>query len=198
MRRLSTAVMAVAVLMTMAVPSALATGGGTPLLQYGWHDEFVEEVDQTVLDLCGVEVRTEFHYSGHSTLYADTTSRSHFVSHIVSTDPATGEILLVERNASQLSSELGTFFYDELTGIATSTYETTYQGVPYKLQIPGKGVISLDAGTVTIGFTVVTDLNTGQVISHETTFSDVHGPHPSLTQQSDAEWLEMWCGAMGA
>lgn len=86
---------------------------------------------------------------------------------------------------------------DEQAGTLTVTFKTTYRGVPYKWRIPGEGVILADAGTVTVAFTVVTDLATGEFISDEVTYSDLHGPHPSLSQ-SESEWTELFCGAMGA
>ena len=39
--------------------------------------------------------------------------------------------------------------------------------MPFKLRIPGEGVIVLDGGTVTITATVVTDLETGEEIVFE-------------------------------
>ena len=45
------------VLVATAAPTALAAGGGAPLVQERFDDEFVEEPDLFV-DVCGVEVRT--------------------------------------------------------------------------------------------------------------------------------------------
>jgi hypothetical protein len=44
---------------------------------------------------------------------------------------------------------------------------------------------------------VVIDLATDEVISFEETLSDLHGPHPSLTQPDD-ETTDIFCEAMGA
>ena len=182
--------------MGLAVP-AMAVGGGKPLEHERFDERFVEEPDAQVLDLCGVEVRTEFHYWGSFTLYSDMSARTHQNTEIVATDPSTGEVLLVERNASQVSSEPVVEIVDEGAGTLTATFEATFRGVPFKWRIPGEGVIILDAGTVTMTFTVVTDLETGEEISFEVAYSDVHGPHPSHSQ-SEIEWTEMFCGAMGA
>jgi hypothetical protein len=69
--------------------------------------------------------------------------------------------------------------------------------VPLKWRVPGEGVILLDAGTVTFTTTVVIDLATGEEISFEQTLSDLHGPHPSLTQP-ESETEDIFCSAMGA
>ena len=53
MRRLGTVVLAVAVLMAMAVPSALAAGGGKPFQEH--FDDIFVEADQAAWELCGVE-----------------------------------------------------------------------------------------------------------------------------------------------
>ena len=105
--------------------------------------------------------------------------------------------LLIERNASNVFSEPVVEAIDEEAGTLTATFVNTFRGAPFKWQIPGEGVIILDAGTVTITTTVVTDLATGEEISFEVAYSDMHGPHPSLFQ-SESEWTEMFCGAMGA
>jgi hypothetical protein len=194
MRRLWTALVVVALVAT-AVPTALAAGGGRPLEQERFDDRFVEDPDLFVLDVCGVAVRTEFHFWGSFTLYPDMTARTHFNTDIVSTDPDTGEVLLVERNAGNSFSEPAVEIFDEEAGTLTLMFEDTFRGVPFKWRVPGEGVILLDAGSVTFNTTLVIDLDTGEVISFEDTLSDVHGPHPSLT---DSERLEIFCEAMGA
>ena len=197
MRRLGTVVLAMLLLMAMAAPTALAVGGGKPIAQERFDDRFVEDPDLFVLEVCGVEVRTEFHFWGHFTLYADMTARNHLNTEIVSTDPDTGQVLFIERNAADVFSEPTVEIVDEEAGTVTVMFEDTFRGLPLRWQIPGEGVILLDAGTVTISGTVVIDLATGEEISSEVAYSDVHGPHPSL-DQSDSEWTEMFCGAMGA
>ena len=99
MRRIGMVGLAVAVLMAIAVPSVLAMEGGKPLVQEQFDTRFVEEPDLLVLAVCGVEVRTEFHFWGNFTLYSDLSARTHQNSEIISTDPVTGEVLLIERNA---------------------------------------------------------------------------------------------------
>jgi hypothetical protein len=196
MRRLGTALVVVALVATTA-PGALAAGGGRPLVQERFDDQFVEDPDPLVLDVCGVEVRTEFHFWGTFTFYADMTARTHFNDDIVSTDPATGEVLLVERNSGNVFSEPVVEIIDEEAGTLTLMFEDTFRGVPLKWRVPGEGVVLLDAGTVTFNATLVIDLATDEVISFEETLSDLHGPHPSLTQP-DSETTDIFCAAMGA
>lgn len=196
MRRWSGMALVVVVVASLA-PAALAAGGGKPLIRDTFDDRFVEEPDPFVLDLCGVEVKTEFHFRGHFTLYPDMTARTHFNDHIVSTDVATGEVLLIERNAANVFSEPVVETIDEEAGTLTVMFEDTFRGVPFKWRVPGEGVILLDAGTVTFAVTVVFDLATDEVISFEETLSGVHGPHPSLTQP-ESETIEIFCDAMTA
>ena len=194
MRRLWTALVVVA-LVAMAVPTALAAG--RPLEQERFDDRFVEEPDEAVLDLCGVEVRTEFHFWGSFTLNADLTSRAHFNDDIRTTNPVTGEVLLVERNSGNVFSEPPVEIIDEEAGTLTLMFEDTFRGVPFKWRVPGQGVILLDAGSVTFNATLVIDLATDELISFEETLSDVHGPHPSL-DMTDSELTDIFCEAMGA
>lgn len=197
MRRISRVVLVVSVLVVVAAPAALAAGEGKPLIQERFDDRFVENPEQFVLDVCGVEVRTEFHFWGNFTLYSDMTSRTHLNSNIVSTDPATGEVLVVERNSGNTLSAPLVEIVDEQAGTLTVMFEDTVRGAPLKLRVPGEGVILLDAGTVTFTGTVVIDLATDEVISFEETISNMHGPHPSLTEPA-SEIEDIFCGAMGA
>jgi hypothetical protein len=74
-------------------------------------------------------------------------------------------------------------------------FEDTVRGVPFKWRVPGEGVVLLDAGTVTFSGTVVIDIATDEVISFDVEITDMHGPHPSLTQP-ESETLEIFCAAM--
>lgn len=195
MRRLGRMVLVVVVLLVAASPAALAAGGGRPLIQERFDDRFVEDPEPFVLDVCGVEVRTEFHFWGNFTLYADMTARTHVNAHIVSTDPM-GKVLLVERNAFNVFSEPVVEIIDEEAGTLTVMFEDTFRGVPLKWRVPGQGVILLDAGTVTFTVTLVIDFDTGDVISFEEAISDMHGPHPFLTEP-ESEIIALFCGAMG-
>lgn len=196
MRRLCTALVVVALVAT-ALPTALAAGGGRPLEQERFDDRFVEDPDLFVLDVCGVAVRTEFHFWGNFTLYPDMTAREHVNVDIVSSDPETGEVLLVERSSSSRFSEPVVEIVDEEAGTLTLTFDDTHRGLPFKWRVPGEGVVLLDAGTVNIIVTVVIDLATDEVIAFEETFLDLHGPHPSLAL-SETEQTEIFCAAMGA
>lgn len=196
MRRLGKTILAVVVLLAAAAPAALAAGGGQPLVQERFDDRFVEEPEPFVLDACGVEVRAEFHFWGNFTLYPDMTARTHFNDHIVATNPATGEVLLVERNSGNVFSEPVVETVDEEAGTLTVMFEDTFRGVPFKWRVPGEGVILLDAGTVTFTGTVVIDLATDEVISFEETISDLHGPHPSLSLP-ESEIIALFCEALG-
>lgn len=197
MRRLGKTALVVVVLVAMAAPAALAAGGGTPLIQERFDDRFVEEPDLFVLEVCGVEVSTEFHFWGNFTLHPDMTARTHFNDEIVSTDPDTGDVLLITRNSGNVFSAPVVEIIDEEAGTLTLMFEDTFRGVPFKWRVPGEGVILLDAGTVTFNVTVVIDLATGEEISFEQTLSDVHGPHPSLAQPG-SETEAIFCSAMGA
>jgi hypothetical protein len=197
MGRLGRIGLVVAVVVATAAPAAWAAGGGKPLVQERFDDRFVEEPDPFVLDVCGVEVRTEFHFWGNFTLYPDMTARTHFNDDVVTTDPDTGEVLLVQRNSGNVFSEPVVEIIDEEAGTLTVMFEDTFRGVPLKWRVPGEGVILLDAGTVTFTGTVVIDLATDEVLSFEETLSDVHGPHPFL-MLSEEETLDLFCGAMGA
>ena len=196
MRRLGKTILAVVVLLAAAAPAAFAAGGGQPLVQERFDERFVEEPGLFALDVCGVEVRAEFHFWGNFTLYADMTARTHFNDHIVATNPATGEVLLVERNSGNVFSEPVVETVDEEAGTLTVMFEDTFRGVPFKWRVPGEGVILLDAGTVTFTGTVVIDLATDEVISFEETISDLHGPHPSLSL-SESEFIALFCEALG-
>ena len=197
MGRLGKMGLVVAVVVATAAPAAWAAGGGTPLVQERFDDQFVEKPDPFVLEMCGVEVRVEFHFWGNFTLYPDMTARTHFNADITATDPDTGEVLLVERDSGNVFSEPVVEIIDEEAGTLTVMFEDTVRGVPFKLRIPGEGVILLDAGSVTFTGTVVIDLATDEVISFEETFSDLRGPHPSLTMPED-EIFDLFCGALGA
>jgi len=197
MQRFRRTALVVVVLVATAAPAALAAGGGMPLVQERFDDRFVEEPEPFVLELCGVEVRTEFHFWGNFTLYPDMTARTHFNDEIVSTDPDTGDVLLIERNSGNVFSEPVVEIIDEEAGTLTLMFEDTFRGVPLKWRVPGEGVVLLDAGTVTFNATLVIDLATDEVISFEETLSDLHGPHPSLTQP-DSETTDIFCAAMGA
>ena len=170
---------------------------GKPVEQERFDDQFVEEPDNFVLDVCGVEVRTEFHFWGTFTLYPDMTAREHVNTHLESTDPETGEVLLVERNSANIFSEPVVEIFDEEAGTLTVMFEDTFRGAPFKWRVRGEGVILLDAGTVTFNQTLVIDLATDELISFEETLSDVHGPHPSLAL-SESDSLDIFCGLMGA
>ena len=114
----------------------------------------------------------------------------------VSTDPATGEALLIERNVINGLSGPVVEVVEEGAGTLTVGFKSTYGGVPYKSQSPGERVILLDAGPSTVTFTVVTNLATTELISDENDVLKLHGPHPSLSP-SESEWTELVCGAMG-
>ena len=196
MRRLGTMVLAVAVLMGVAVPSALAVGGGEPLVRVHVDDRFVEEPDQYTLDVCGVEVRAEFHVWGHFTVFDDMTTVTRINREIVSTDPATGDVLLVESAGGIVFDEgIVDEIADEEAGTLTIKSEVIFRGVPIKWRIPGEGVVILDAGTVTSTLTLVFDLASSDLIFVDVTYSDLHGPHPSLTQPG---LTDVFCVAMGA
>ena len=168
---------------------------GKPLIQERFEDQFVEEPDLFVLEECGVEVRTEFHFRGNFTLYSDMSARTHLNVSGGSVSSATGEVLLVERTSTTTFSQPEIQIIDEEAETLTQIFEDTIRGVPFKWRVPGEGVVLLDAGTVTLHVTVVSDLATEELISFDVEITDVHGPHPALTQP-ESELIEIFCAAM--
>jgi hypothetical protein len=193
-KRVGVVALALAALFVMAMPAAWAIGG-KPVLVERWDDRFVEEPDFIVLEVCGVEVRTEFRFKGSFTLYEDGSAKVHENVDIVSSDPTSGEILLIERNTINVFSEPVVEIVDEDAGTLTLVFDDTFVGLPLRWMVPGQGVLIRDAGIVTLESTVVLDLETGEEISFEQATPDVRGPHPFL-DLSDVEAMSIFCGAM--
>lgn len=197
MRRVGILALAVATLMLSVVP-AVGAQGGKPVFVDRFDDRFVEDPDLFVLDFCGVDgVRTEFHFKGSFTLYEDGSAKVHLNEHIVSTDSATGSLLLVTRNAFNIFSEPVEEIVDENAGTLTLIFDDIFVGLPLRLMVPGEGVLLRDAGVVRFVATVVLDLETGEEISFTEEIIELHGPHPFL-DLSDEEFAEIFCGAMSA
>lgn len=197
MRRVGIVALAVATLMLSVVPAAWAQGG-QPVFVDRFDDSFVEDPDPFVLDLCGIDgVRTEFHFKGSFTLYEDGSAKVHVNENIVSTDSATGSVLLVIRNAFNVFSEPVEEIVDEDAGTLTLIFDDTFVGLPLRWMVPGEGVLLRDAGVVRFVATVVLDLETGEEISFTEEITELHGPHPFL-DLSDEEVAAIFCGAMSA
>jgi hypothetical protein len=173
--------------------AAPALAAGKPPIQERFEAETVEEPHQFILEECGVEVRAEFHFQGTFTLYPDMSSRTHtnISGRFVSSE--TGELLLVERNSVNLFHEPVVEVIDEEAGTLTLMFEDTLRGATFKWRVPGEGVVHLEAGTATFRATLVIDLATFELISSDEEITDVHGPHPTLTE---SEILEVLCAAM--
>jgi hypothetical protein len=197
MRRVGILALAVATLMLSVVPAVWAQGG-KPVFVDRFDDRFVEDPDLFVLDFCGIDgVRTEFHFKGSFTLYEDGSAKLHLNEDIVSTDSATGSVLLVVRNAFNVFSEPVEEIVDEDAGTLTLIFDDTFVGLPLMWMVPGEGVLIRDAGVVRFVATVVLDLETGEEISFTAEITELHGPHPFL-DLSDEEIAGIFCGAMSA
>ncbi|HKX74507.1 MAG TPA: hypothetical protein VJR05_03875 [Acidimicrobiia bacterium] len=195
MRRIAMLALAVTAL-TMVLIAPAAASGGKPIFRETFDDRFVEDPDLFVLDVCGVEVVTEFHIRGTFTLFEDLSATNQFNFQAVSFDPSTGDVLLAERDAGMTFSDPVIETIDEEAGTLTIMFSDTVKGNPLKWVIPGEGVIILDAGQVTISGTVVFDLATGEVLFADVQISNVKGPHPFI-DLTEEETLAMFCGAMG-
>lgn len=179
---------------TLVMAPAVQANGGKPIFQEKFDDRFVDDPDFFVLDVCGVEVATEFHFFGKFTLFGDMSSKLHVNVDIQTVDPGTGAILLREKDALNVFSEPVVEILDETAGTLTIMFEDTVTGNPFKWLVPGEGVLIRDAGQVTFSGTVVIDLATGDVISFDEEIS-IKGPHPGL-DLSEEEILAIFCGAM--
>ena len=182
-------------LLTSGVPAANAVGG-KPVVVERWDDRFTEEPEVFVLDECGVEVRTSFHFKGSFTLYADGTARIHENVEIVSSEPGSGDTLLIERNTVNRTSAPPKELIDEDAGTVTLMFDDLFVGLPLRWLIPGQGTLIRDAGTVRFITTVVLDLDTGQEIAFEQETTGVRGPHP-YSELTDSEATNLLCDVLG-
>jgi hypothetical protein len=182
---------AVVALVICAQSSAVAqTDGRAPVVREPIREAFSEEIDPFALDACGVEVRSETRIRGQFVLYSDLSARTHLNIEIVYTDPETGEVLLVERDAETFLDDAPTSeTIDEDAGTRTVVFESTITGLPLNSIVPGDGVLIRDAGRISETITVVYDLETGEQLSLDEEFTDMRGPHPFIEltpQERDA------------
>ena len=189
------AVSVLAVATTGLVVSSAAAVEPRRIVHERFDDRFVEDPDAAALELCGVEVVSDFHIWGSFTLFEDLSAISHVNFAVNSVDAETGAVRLYERDGFTVFSEPVLETIDEVAGTLTLVFEETHKGTPLKWLIPGEGVILLGAGQVTFTATMVIDLATGEEISFEQEFSGVRGPHPALDLTRD-EAIAAFCGAM--
>jgi hypothetical protein len=167
-----------------------------PIAREQIDDRFVDEIDPFALDVCGVEVRVEGRIWGHVVLYSDESARRHLNIEIIWSDPETGDVLLVERDAETFFEEAPiSQTVDEQAGTLTIVFEAKITGLPLKGVVPAEGVLIRDAGWITQLVTVVLDLETGEEISVADQFLDVRGPHP-FAELTPAERDALFCTAI--
>jgi hypothetical protein len=184
-------------LLTGVSPTAANAEGDSrkPLLREKIDERFAEEIEPSVLELCGVELRIDGHIWGQFVLYGDMTARQHLNIDFTWSTPSTGEIVLIERDAETFFQVPISETIDEQAGTVTLVYETKITGLPIKGRVPGEGVLIRDAGWVTEVATVVLDLDTGEQLSVEAEFTDIRGPHP-FAELTPAERDALFCSAV--
>lgn len=195
-RRAGTAALLVATLVVASASGAVAAGEGRkPVVREPIREHVIEEVDPFALEVCGVEATREATVRGQFMLYGDGTSRTHLNIEIVYTDPETGDVLLIERDAETFFDGPVSETVDEEAGTVTLRFESTITGLPLRGIVPGEGILIRDAGRITENITIVLDLETGEELSFEAEVVDVRGPHPFL-ELSPEESAALFCGAL--
>jgi len=195
-KRLLAGIVVTALVSGVSAAAASAAGEGRkPLLREKVDERFTEEVDPFALDVCGVELRLDGRIWGQFVLYGDMTARQHLNIEFISSDPSTGDIVFIERDAETFFQVPISETVDEQAGTLTLVYETRITGLPLKGRVPGEGVLSRDAGWVTEVATVVLDLATGEQLSVETEFVDFRGPHP-FVELTPVERDALFCSAV--
>ena len=188
---------AVVSLVISAQSGAVAqTDGRAPVVREPIREDLSEEVDLFALDVCGVEVRSETRVRGQFVLYGDLSARTHLNIEIIYTDPESGEVLLVERDAETFFDDAPTSeTIDEDAGTRTVVFESTITGLPLNSIVPGDGVLIRDAGRISETITVVYDLETGEQLSFDEEFTDVRGPHPFI-ELAPQERVALFCSVV--
>lgn len=195
-RALLAGIVTTALLVGVSATAADAAGDGRkPLHREKVDERFAEAVDPFALELCGVELRLDGRIWGQFVLYGGMTARQHLNIEFVSSDPSTGEVLLVERDAENFFQVPVSVTVDEQAGTLTIVYETRITGLPFKARIPGEGVVLRDAGWIMEIATVVMDLATGQVLSVDARFGEMRGPHP-FVELTPEERDALFCSAV--
>jgi len=180
----------------VSAPAAMAADDSRkPIVREQIDETFAEDIDPFALEVCGVELRLDGRIRGQFVLYGDFTARTHLNIEFISSDPVTGEVVFIERDAETFFDEPISETVDEEAGTLTIVFERTIAGLPLKGQVPHEGVLIRDAGRVTAIVTVVLDLETGAELSVDEQFSEVRGPHPFL-ELSPAERDELFCNAV--
>lgn len=144
------------------------------------HEHFFN-VDENV-DVCGINV--DIINEGVFTGRAFFDKQGNFVRFLAAVSGTTtftaenGKSIIVKFANQFVDTEI----VDEEAG--TITIVTRIRGLPEQIRTPGGGVITRDAGSITVA--TIIDLETEEVISFEVL--DVRGPHP----QADSDF-ELFC-----
>jgi hypothetical protein len=198
-RRISRLMVVIAMaglLVGVSAPAAMAADDSRkPIVREQIDETFAEDIDQFVLQVCGVELRLDGRIRGQFVLYGDFTARTHLNIEFVSSDPVTGEVVFIERDAETFFDVPISETVDEGAGTLTLVFERTIAGLPLMGLVPHEGVPIRDAGRVTAIVTVILDLETGAELSVDEQFTAVRGPHPFL-ELSPAERDEVFCNAV--
>jgi hypothetical protein len=146
----------------------LASSAGAAAIVSHSHDNGTDTFTGSV---CGIDGTFVSKFSDNLQIFADNTFKDENMTDTVFTSAATGKSVVLF-NAQQASGP-----NDPIdNGDGTMTFVTFFKGLPEKLKLPNGGVLSRDAGFVTIYNTF--DATTGDFIS--STFSGEKGPHPDL------------------
>jgi hypothetical protein len=183
-------------------PAATVLAGGDderigrqPIVREQIDDRFVDEIDPFALEVCGLEVRVEGRIWGHFVLYGDQTARRHLNIEFTWSDPQTGHVLFVERDAETFFEVPISETVDQQAGTLTIVFEARITGLPLKGIVSGDGVLIRDAGWITQLVSIVLDLETGEEISLDEEFLDFRGPHP-FAELTVAERVALFCTAL--
>ena len=190
---------AVALIATTSGSAAAASEGSRkPLLREPISVHVIDEVDDLAKQACNVEVSSETTIKGQFVLYGDLSARRHLNLEIVFTDPTTGEVLTIERDAfTYLDAAPTSDTVDIVHGVPVRTlvFDSVTVGAPFKARVPGDGVLLRDAGRVSERITIVSHAETGEEFSFDVETLDVRGPHPFLAL-SAAEREALLCSAL--
>jgi hypothetical protein len=152
---------ALVVVVVIAPAEAL---GAKPVQRF--HDHFT---DSFASDICGIAVDVDLRVTDNFFVNADGTFKDTSSVRQTFTNPLNGRSVIVSA-AGQVFG--GAPVVDEAAN--TISFDTTYKGLPEKIQSGDGPVLLRDAGIITFRDTF--DLTTGDFISEQTIVNN--GPHP--------------------
>jgi hypothetical protein len=153
----------------VAAASCMLVLGIGPVAQAAPPDNhFTDTGSFTDPDFCGTGESVTTTFSAKGTFH-DSGDGTGFVT-VRGTDTLTAE-----STGEQVIAHFANRVVDEFVdnGDGTVTFSTTFTGLPEQFRLKGGGVITRDAGIITL--TTTFDEETGEVISEDVTF---RGPHP--------------------